>query len=65
MTEAILKYVDGTEEKMKVNYTKTREGWLEIAVNKDKPHKRVFIPSHVLLRVDTTDFGEDNLKGRD
>jgi len=62
MTEAILTYMDNNQETIKCNYTKTREGWLEIAVTTDKPHKRIFIPAHMLQRVTTVDDGgrDDN-----
>lgn len=59
MTEAVLTYNDKSEETIKCNYTKTREGWLEVALTTDKPHKRIFIPAHMLERVTTVDFGED------
>ena len=62
MTEAVLTYMDDTQEPIKCNYTKTREGWLEIAVTTDKPHQRIFIPAHMLKRVTTIDHGsrDDN-----
>jgi len=68
MTEVILTYTDpgSPQEKINCNYTKTREGWLEIALTTNKPHKRIFIPAHMLSRVTTIDDGgNDNFKPND
>ena len=63
MTEITLIYVGDEkevekEEVIKCNYTKTREGWLEIALNSAPPFKRIFIPAHRLERVTTRDIDD-------
>jgi len=45
---------DPTPEEITCNYSKTREGWLEIALPKEqggKTKKRLFIPSHRIFQV--------------
>jgi hypothetical protein len=64
VTEVTLTYVDTNrkEEKVTCNYSKPKEGWLELALTTDHPHEKLFIPAHTLLKVRTRDISNDNTK---
>ncbi len=57
MTAVQLTFMDDRTENFTCTYTKTREGWLEIALTDKPPHERRFIPAHDLKNVITKDLG--------
>lgn len=64
MTEVSIDYIDGESESISCNYSKLREGWLEIAITEKAPHEKIFIPSHCIKRVYVKDSKEHFREGK-
>jgi len=58
MTKVTIEYIDNEVETIKCNYSKTREGFLEIALTDQPPHERRFIPAHRIKNIFTIDIEE-------